>query len=69
MAEGSFGGGGGGGAGVGAGMDVPDTRESLDGGRGGSVYDTDDCRRPLLEVLEEPATEGRGSSSDMTVVL
>ena len=54
---------------MGAGIDVPDTKDSEDGGRGGSVYDTDDCRRPLLEVLEEPPTEGRCSSSDIIVVL
>ena len=67
MEEASFGGGTGGrgtGVGVGAGMDVPEARESVDGGRGGNVYDAADDRRPLLEVLDEAPTEGRCSLMD-----
>ena len=63
MVEGSLGGGTGGrGAGAGAGIDVPVVRESVEGGSGGSVYDADDSRRPLLEVLEDAPTDGCRSS-------
>ena len=68
IGEGSFGGGVGGG-GAGAGIDVPEASDSVDGGSGGSIYETDDTRRPLLEVLEEPLTEGRGSSRDMLILV
>lgn len=68
IGEGSLGGGIGGG-GAGAGIDVPDERDSEDGGSGGSVYDNDDTRRPLLEVLEEPPTDAPGSSRDMLMLV
>ncbi len=69
MVDGSLGGGTGGrGAGAGAGMDVPDVRESVDGGSGGSVYDADDARRPLVEVLEDAPTDGRCSSRDFAML-
>ena len=67
IGEGSFGGGG-----AGAGIDVPEASDSVDGGSGGSIYETDDTRRLLLEVLEEPLTEGWGGSSRdmlMSIVL
>ena len=67
--DGSLGGGTGGrGAGEGAGMDVPDVRESVEGGSGGKVYEADDARRPLLEVLEDAPTDGRGSSRDFAIL-
>lgn len=63
MVEGSLGGGTGGrGAGAGAGIDVPVVRESVDGGSGGSGYDPDDARPPLLELLEDAPTDGCRSS-------
>ena len=69
MVEGSLGGGTGGrGAGAGAGMDVPVVRESVEGGSGGSVYDVDDARWSLLEVLEDAPTEVRGSSNDFAIL-
>ena len=68
IGEGSFGGGIGGG-GAGAGIDVPEASDSVDGGSGGSIYETDDTRCPLLEVLEEALTEGQGSSRDMLMLV
>ena len=69
MVEGSLGGGTGGrGAGAGAGMDVPVVRESVDDGSGGSVYDADDARRSLVEVLDDAPTEGWGSSKDLAIL-
>ena len=69
MVEGSLGGGTGGrGAGAGAGMDVPVVRDSVEGGSGGNVYDADDGRRPLLEVLEDAPTDGCRSSRDSAIL-
>ena len=56
------------GGGAGAGIDVPAVSESVEGGSGGSVYDADDGRRPLLEVLEDAPTEGCRSSRDSAML-
>ena len=59
FAAGSFGGGSGaGGTDAGGGIEVPETSESVDGGRGGNWNEPDDARR-ALPIEEAPRDERR----------